>query len=53
MKTSEEWAREIIKFLQDNPVNGLAGATAQIEQIVNWVQLDALSSKPAESIRMQ
>lgn len=55
MKTSEAWTREIIKFLQDNPVNGIAGATAQIEQIVGWIQADALKDipKPAERIIMQ
>lgn len=54
MKSSEDWAKEIIKFLQDNPVNGIAGVTAQIEQIVGWVQNDVLKDipRPAESIRM-
>lgn len=53
MKTSTEWAKEIIAFLQANPVDGIVGATVQIEQIVSWVQKDALASNPVESIRMQ
>ena len=53
MKTKAEWATEIIKYLQDNPVHSLEAATEQIETIVGWVQDDAVKSLPAESIRMQ
>ena len=53
MKTKSDWAEEIIKYLQDNPVKSIEEAKVQIETIVDWIQEDCLTSVPAESIRMQ
>lgn len=50
MKSAEEWAPEIIKYLSEHPITTAQGATLQIQKIVEWVQKDALA-KPVEEPR--
>lgn len=42
MKTADEWATEIIAFMQKNPVTTLPAARQQIKVIVERVQKDAI-----------
>lgn len=41
MKTPDEWSAWIITYMQNNPVNSLPAAQAQIKHIVTLVQEDA------------
>lgn len=45
MKTSKEWATEIIAYMQKNPVTSLDAATKQIEHIVGLIQADMAPGK--------
>ena len=42
MKTADEWATEIIQFMQKHPVTTFSAAREQIKGIVERVQEDAL-----------
>lgn len=46
MKTPDEWATEIIAFMQKNPVTTFLAARDQIKGIVERVQKDALPPPP-------